>query len=285
VKAFVIGGAGAIGRLLVPELVRRGHDVAASSRDPQRAAGLAELGAEPVVLDAMDADAVDEAVGAASPEVVVSQVTSLTGGLARIGELVTETARVRLGSTRNAVAASKRAGVGPLVAQGVAFAYAPGSGFANETEPLADDEIGRSAAETERAVLESGLEGVVARYGYFYGPGTWHAREGAVVDGLRAGSLPARGSGEQSLVHVGDAASATALLCERGEPGAYNVVDDDPAPRTKWLPAFAGAIGAPAPEIVSDGPAARGASNAKLRALGWEPCYPSWRQGFREGLG
>jgi nucleoside-diphosphate-sugar epimerase len=283
-RVLLIGGNGAIGRPLIAELVRRGHAVTATTRDRTRTEALAELGAEPVVLDATDADAVDEAVAGASPEVVVCQVTSLSGDLAGLPELVAESSRVRLAATRNAVVAAERGGVRRIVAQGIAFAYAAGSRPASEDEPLADDDTARAAAETERTVLGSSVEGVVARYGYFYGPGTWQAQDGDAAEALRAGALPAVGAGEQSLVHVGDAAGATALLCERGEPGAYNVVDDEPAPPGDWLAEFAAAIGAPPPQVI-EGPRSRGASNAKLRALGWELRYPSWRQGFGEGLG
>jgi nucleoside-diphosphate-sugar epimerase len=284
VRILVVGGTGAIGRLLVPGLVRRGHDVTATTRSPERAGALAGLGAEPAVRDALDSAAVEEAVRSAAPEVVVCQVTSLSGDFPRLGEMVAENARVRRASTLNALAAAVNAGVRRFVAQGIAFAYAIGAGPAGEEEPFSETPTAGAALETDRAVLRAEIEGVVARYGYLYGPGTWYARDGAAAAAVRAGELPTRGSGEQSLVHVGDAAAATVLLCERGEPGAYNVVDDEPAPQAEWQPAFAAALGAPAPKAGPGGPESRGASNAKLRALGWEPRFRSWREGFREGI-
>lgn len=282
-RVLVVGGAGAIGRRLLPELVRRGHAVVATSRDSRRDETIRELGAKPLALDALDPAAVATAVAEVGPDVVVCQVTGLAGDFSRIGELVATNAQVRKEATLNALAAAEQRGVRRFVAQGVAFAYGPGAGPASEEEPLGDDETARAAAETDRAVLDSPLEGVVARYGLLYGPGTWHARDGAVVAALKAGDLPAAG-GEQSLVHVDDAATATALLCERGEPGAYNIVDDEPVARAEWLRELAAAVGAPEPAGGQAGPGTRGASNAKLRALGWKPVYPDWREGLRLGL-
>ncbi|HEX2504902.1 MAG TPA: NAD(P)-dependent oxidoreductase [Gaiellaceae bacterium] len=282
-RILLLGGTGAIGRPLVRELVARGHEVVATTRDPGRFAGLAELGAEPVVLDALEADAVSRAAARAEPDVVACQVTALGGDLSRLGELVPESSRVRLAATVNAVAAAERAGARRLVAQSIAFAYAPGRRPASEEEPFAADDTARAAAETEAAVFGSRVEGLVARYGIFYGPGTWQSSDGDAARALRARSLPAAGDGRQSLIHVEDAAAATALLCERGDPGAYNVVDDEPASPSEWFTALAEAVGAPPPETVA-GPASRAASNAKLRALGWEPRFPTWRVGFREGL-
>jgi nucleoside-diphosphate-sugar epimerase len=282
-RVLVLGGTGAIGRLLVPELVSLGHDVVATSRDPERVDALAGLGAQPVVLDALDQVAVDEAVRTASPKVVVCQVTSLNGDFSRLGELAVENARVRRASTLNALAAAVGAGVRRFVVQGIAFAYAPGPGLATEDEPFSDGVTARAASETDEAVLAADLEGVSARYGHFYGPGTWYSRDGAAAEALRAGVLRAVGEGGESLVHIEDAAAGTALLCEHGEPGAYNVVDDEPAPRAAWLSALAETVGAPAPRR-AEGPPSRGASNAKLRAVGWTPRFPTWRLGFREGL-
>jgi nucleoside-diphosphate-sugar epimerase len=286
VRIFVVGGTGAIGRLLVPLLVERGHEVAATTRLSHRADSLAALGAEPVAVDALDSAALEKEVRNAAPEVVVCQVTSLSGDLSRFAELVAENARVRAVATANTVAVAEAAGARQVLTQGVAFSYGPGEGLAGEGEPPRDDEAARAAFATDDAALASELEVVVARYGYFYGPGTWYASDGAAAEALRAGALPIAGRGEDSLVHVADAAAATATLVEHAVSGTYNVVDDEPASQREWMPAFAAAVGAPPPpEAEPFEPPRRGASNAKIEAeLGWAPTYPTWRDGFREGL-
>jgi nucleoside-diphosphate-sugar epimerase len=286
VRVFVVGGTGAIGRLLVPLLVERGHEVAATTRLSHRADSLAALGAEPVAVDALDADGLEKEVRNAAPEVAICQVTSLSGKLSRFGELVTENARVRSVATANTVAAAKAADARRVVVQGIAFSYGPGEDLAGEDEPPRDHEIARAAFATDDAALASELEVVVARYGYFYGPGTWYARDGAAAEALRAGALPITGRGEDSLVHIADAAEATVELAESRGTGIYNVVDDEPAPQRVWMAALAEAVGAPPPPDAEPIEAPRrGASNAKIKAeLGWTPAYPSWRDGFREGL-
>lgn len=280
---FVLGATGALGRRLLPLLTGAGHRVVATTRDAGRRQLLAALGAEPCVVDALDADALAAAVGAARPDVAVAQVTRLSGDFLRLEELVAENARVRREATLNLIAAAASAGVRRVVAQGIAFSYAPGEGLAGETEPFREE--ARGAHATDEAVLGSMGEGVVARYGYFYGPGTWYWPDGQAGDALRGGVLRVPSEGEESLVHVDDAAAATALLVERGRPGAYNVVDDDPAPRLAWMSALASAAGAPPPgEAEPAGPPRRGASSAKIaEELGWRPRFPSWRDGFREG--
>jgi nucleoside-diphosphate-sugar epimerase len=159
-------------------------------------------------------------------------------------------------------------------------------GPADEDEPFREDDSARAALAADEAVLGSDVEGVVARYGYLYGPGTWYSRGGAAAEALHAGTLRAPARGEESLVHVEDAARATVGLVEEGRPGAYNVVDDEPAPRREWLSALAAAVGAPPPpESDPPAPPRRGASNRKLAAeIGWRPRFASWRDGFREGL-
>jgi nucleoside-diphosphate-sugar epimerase len=286
VRVFVVGGTGAIGRLLVPLLVEQGHEVAATTRMAHRADSLEALGAEPVAVDALDAGALEKEARNAAPEVVICQVTSLSGDLSRFTELVTDNARVRPVATANTVAAAEAAGARRVVLQSIAFSYGPGEGLAGEDEPPRDHEIARAAFVADDAALASELEVVVARYGYFYGPGTWYARDGAAAEALRAGTLAITGQGEESLVHIADAAAATVALAERRAAGIYNVVDDEPVSQRVWMPAFAEAVGAPPPsEAERLEPPRRGASNAKIKAeLGWAPVYPTWREGFREGL-
>jgi nucleoside-diphosphate-sugar epimerase len=285
-RVFVVGGTGAIGRQLVPLLVERSHEVAATSRLSHRADSLAALGAEPVAVDALDLDALEKEVRNAAPEVVICQVTSLSGDLSRFDELVAENTRVRAVATANTVAAAEAAGARQVLTQGIAFSYGPGEGPAGEGEPPREDEAARGAFATDEAALASELQVVVARYGYYYGPGTWYARDGAAADAMRAGALPITGRGEDSLVHVADATAATVALVEHDASGIYNVVDDEPASQSEWMPAFAAAVGAPPPaEAEPVESPRRGASNAKIKAeVGWAPAYPTWRDGFRDGL-
>jgi nucleoside-diphosphate-sugar epimerase len=196
-----------------------------------------------------------------------------------------------------------------VITQSIAFLYAPEGERVKDEEARAFEDapqpFGTAVAATlegERLFLESGMEGVVLRYGWFYGPATYYAYDGNIVDDVRRRRFPivGQGTGVFSYVHVEDAAAATVAAVEGGEPGVYNVVDDDPAPMRDWLPYYAHTIGAKRPFRVpawlarrvagafttSMATELRGASNAKAkRELGWEPTYPSWRQGFREALG
>lgn len=303
-RVFVAGATGAIGRPLVRQLVAAGHEVTGTTRREERVEDLRRAGATPVVCDALDAGAVREAVATAAPEVVIHQLTALPDRFKRGADFLTETNRLRTEGTRNLVAAAQAAGARRLIAQSIAFAYqSVGDPVKEEDAPLETAEgLGRVVAEHERRVLEAeGLEGIVLRYGYLYGPGTWYSREGSQSDEVRRRRTPivGKGDGVFSWIHVEDAASATVAALDRGAPGVYNVVDDDPAPMREWLPAFAEAVGAPKPRraplwlvrLVGGRMAAhaanlRGASNAKAkRELGWAPRYASWRLGFREGLG
>jgi nucleoside-diphosphate-sugar epimerase len=306
VRVFVAGATGVIGRRLVPLLVQAGHEVTGMTRSPRRAQALKEAGATPAVADALDARAVREAVEKARPEVVVHQLTDIPAALnpRRYGEQMAGNDRLRVEGTSNLVAAANGA---RFVAQSVAFAYRPTSEeLWTEADPLYLDAPGgfrRSVlalAELERQV--AGTEGVVLRYGYFYGPGTGYTRDGPMAELVRKRRLPVvgRGGGTWSFIHVDDAARATlAALDPDTKAGVYNVVDDDPAPVRKWIPAFAQALGAPAPRRVPEWVARlaagqlgvyfmtrlQGASNAKARLeLSWEPAIPSWREGFRSAL-
>ena len=215
-RVFVAGGAGAIGRQLVPMLVGAGHHVIGTTRDAARADWLRSAGAEPVVLDALDAEIVGNAIMAARPQAVIHQLTDLAAGFAP--EQLRATARLREVGTRNLVHAMTAAGAQRLIAQSGAWLYADGPLPHDEADALRDadaDPVVRGIAELERLTLATpGIDGLVLRYGFLYGPGTAYAEAAA--------TRPPR-------VHVAAAARAAMLALERGSPGAYNVVDDDPA--------------------------------------------------------
>ncbi len=305
-RVFLAGATGVIGRQLVPLLLADGHQVTASTRTPQKSEALRAAGVEAVVLDALDGVAVKAALKAAHPDVVIHQLTAIPARLdpRKIERDFVLTDRLRSEGTRLLVAAAQEAGAARVIAQSIAFAYAPGPPGTVHTErdPLileqAPKSFRRSAGalrDLEAAVL--GASGTVLRYGYFYGPGSGISREGAIVRDLARRRLPivGRGEGVWSFIHVEDAARATVAVLEREGPESFNIVDDDPAPVAQWLPALAVAAGAPRPlrlptviaRVVagSYGVAAmtrsQGASNALARqALGWQPQYPSWREGF-----
>ena len=307
---FVAGASGAIGRPLVRRLVEAGHRVTGMTRREPAAAEIEAAGARGVVCDVFDAEALRAAVAEARPQVVVHELTALPPKLDPRRKGVYEaTNRIRREGTRNLVAAARAAGARRLVAQSVAFLYEPTGGpVRSEADPVmsaAPGEFGTSLAATldlERQVRGAdGLEGVVLRYGFFYGPRTAYAADGFQASEVRRRRFPivGRGDGVFSFVHTEDAAAATVAACERGDPGIYNVCDDEPAPVRDWLPAYAEALGARRPLRVPTwlarlvaGPAVtafattlRGASNAKARAeLGWEPAHPTWRTGFARAL-
>jgi nucleoside-diphosphate-sugar epimerase len=311
VKVFVAGATGVIGRRLVPMLVEEGHDVVGMTRSQERSGVLREAGAEPVVCDVFDLDRLRESVLAAAPEVVVHQLTDLPAAIdpRRVSEQMVGNDRVRTEGTANLVSAARAAGARRVVAQSIAFAYAPVGGPAKEEEdPLFLDapepwsRSVRAVDELERTVTGTeGIEGVVLRYGFFYGPGSSYASDGSLAREVRRRRLPivGRGGGIFSFVHVDDAAGASVLALKRGSPNVYNVVDDDPAPQREWLPRYAQALGAKKPfrvpkllaRLVAGQYAVmlatelRGASNARAkRELGWSPRYPSWRDGFAASL-
>jgi nucleoside-diphosphate-sugar epimerase len=310
VKVFVAGASGVIGRPLVRQLVSAGHEVVGATSKPENAGRLEAAGAMPVVCDALDAAAVRSAIGNAAPEMVINQLTRLPREYNPRKINYGPTNRARAEGGHNLIEAARAAGVRRFITQGIAFIYAPeGEMVKNEqarpwTEAPEPFQGGVAAMlEHEREAMQTpGLEGVVLRYGQFYGPGTYYAADGNIADQVRRRRFPIVGPGEAmfSFIHIDDAASATVASLERGAPGVYNVVDDEPAPLREWLPVYAEAIGARRPRRVPTflarlvaGPFAaafatklRGASNAKAkRELGWEPRYPSWRQGFREALG
>lgn len=312
-RVFVAGATGAIGRRLVPQLVANGHDVAAMTRSPEKAGALRAAGATPVLADALDREAVLDAVVRAEPEVVVHELTALNDArsLRRFDTQFRRTNLLRTKGTDHLLEAAVAAGTRRFVAQ--SFAGWPygrdGHPARTEDDPL-DPNVPKQMRETLAAIqhLEyavrnaDGIEGVVLRYGGFYGPGTSVAEDGSVVDMLRRRRFPVvgDGSGIWSFVHIDDAAAATVAAVERGAPGVYNIVDDEPAAVSEWLPALAAAVGAPPPRRVPSvigrliaGEVAvllmtqvPGASNVKAkRELAWHLRHPTWRSGFREGLG
>ncbi|MFL6103416.1 MAG: NAD-dependent epimerase/dehydratase family protein [Actinomycetes bacterium] len=306
-RIFVAGATGVLGRRLVPLLVEGGHQVTAMTRTPGKAAGLRATGAEPVVADALDRDAVLRAVVAARPEVVVHQLTALAGAISfrRFDRAFALTNRLRTEGTDHLLEAARAAGTRRFVAQSFAgwpFARVGGP-VKTEGDPLDPDppaELRRTLdaiRHLESAVLGTeGIEGVVLRYGGFYGPGTSAGAGGSMLEDLRRRRFPVvgAGTGVWSFIHIDDAAAATVAAIEGGTPGIYNVVDDDPAPTSEWLPALASQLGAPEPRRLpgwlvrlAGGPQTyslmtrqRGASNAKaVRDLGWRPSH-SWKEGF-----
>jgi 2-alkyl-3-oxoalkanoate reductase len=312
-RIFVAGSTGALGRRLVPLLAADGHEVTAMTHTAGKAAGLRAAGAEPVVGDALDRDAVLRAVSAARPEVVVHQATALAGltNWRRFDEGFAATNRLRTEGTDHLLEAALAVGARRFVAQSYAgwpFARIGGP-VKTEEDPLDPDPPAQlrrtldAIRHLEAAVGGAdGLEGVVLRYGGFYGPGTSVGVGGYMLDDLRRRRFPmvGAGTGVWSFVHIDDAAWATAAAVDRGEAGLYQVTDDDPAPVSDWLPALAAAVGARPPRrlpawlgrllggehVVVLMNEVRGASNAKARReLGWLPAWPSWRQGFRGGLG
>jgi nucleoside-diphosphate-sugar epimerase len=306
-RIFIAGASGAVGQPLVRQLAAAGHEVTGMTRTPEKAAVLRELGAEPVVADALDAAAVMAAVQEAKPEVVVHQLTAIGPMNTRnLDAAFVATNRLRREGTDNLVAAARAAGVRRFVGQSFApWSYKREGGPAKaEDDPLETDPP-KHVEETLAAIrhLEAAvtgardLEGIVLRYGGFYGPGTGIARGGDMLEMIVKGRFPVvgDGGGVWSLIHIEDAAAATVAAIERGRPGVYNVADDEPVPVRVWLPALAEAVGGRRPRHLPGflgrlllGQAGyammtslRGVSNAKAkRELGWTPAYPSWRQGF-----
>jgi nucleoside-diphosphate-sugar epimerase len=237
------------------------------------------MGASSVVVDVYDREPLFAAVRAAQPDVVLDQLTDLSARDSSAN------ARMRTEGTRHLVDAIQAAGVRRLIAQSIAWAYRPGPGPADENEPLDGEapEPRRTLVEGVRALEAASAEVqelVVLRYGRFYGPGTWYAPDGAIADQVRRGELSAD-EGVSSFIHVEDAARA-ALLALEWPAGTFNIVDDEPAQATVWLPVYAASLGAPAPRITAGSErGARGATNQKARSeLRWHPVYPTWRDGF-----
>ena len=302
-RVFVVGAGGAIGSRLVPQLIERGHEVVGTSRsnvDRVRA-----LGAEPAALDLLDPRAVRESVLAARPDAVVHEATALSGVnfSRKLDKTFTLTNRLRTEGTDALLAAAREAGVSRFVAQSFASLRHAREGGPVKTEddpldpsPLAGTRESHAAMRyLDETVVAAG--GIILRYGVFYG-----AENDGLIEPVSKRQFPivGEGGGYTSWIHLDDAAAATVLAVERGEPGIYNVVDDEPAPVREWLPVLAVALGAKPPRhvprwlarivagsgAVMMGTEARGVSNAKARReLDWEPRHPSWREGFAEAYG
>jgi len=308
-RVFIAGASGAIGKRLVPLLVGQGHEVVGTTTSVEKVERLRQLGALPVVVDLLDAEAVGAALAQAEPDVVVHQATALStlGTPRKLDRAFALTNRLRSEGTDHLLAAARAAGVRRFVAQSYAGGpYArQGSAIKSEDDPL-DPNPPKGFEKTltairhlESAVLQAdGLAGVVLRYGSFYGPGTSFSDGGTYLEAIRKRRFPlvGDGGGVWSFVHIDDVATATAAAIADGAPGVYNVVDDEPAPVCEWLPALAEAIGAKPPRrlplwfaplpagagAVAMMTEVRGASNAKAkRELRWRPRYPSWREGFK----
>jgi 2-alkyl-3-oxoalkanoate reductase len=309
-KVFVAGASGAIGRPLVPGLVAAGHEVTGMTRREERVEAIRAAGARGVVCDVFDAAALRDAVTAAAPEVVVHALTAIPKRIDWKADPLAATNRVRTEGTRNLLTAARAAGARRFVAESVAFLYAQvGDWVKDEEAPLFRGAPGafgtavEALLDLERQVgAADGLDGVVIRYGWFYGPGTGYAADGEQAEEVRKRRLPivGKGDGTFSFIHVEDAAGATVAAVDSEATGTFNVVDDEPAPMREWVPAYAEALGAKPPRrvpvwlaklladraLVANAIGLRGASNAKAkRELGWQPHYASWRQGFREALG
>lgn len=281
-RIFVAGATGVVGKLLVPLLMKSGHEVIGATRTPQGATALREQGARSVELDFFDAPAVLRAVAQAAPDVVVHQLTDLSGGD------FAANSRLRSVGTRHLVDAAAAAGVRRIVAQSVSWAYEAGEGLAAEPVPLDLGDLARAGMVRGVADLESAVselpEWVVLRYGRLYGPGTFYAPGGAEAARIAAGTLRAD-EGVTNFLHLRDAARAAVAALE-WPSGPVNVVDDEPAAGHAWVPVLAGLVGGPPPEVVV-GRAGwdRGADGTKARReLGFGLEVPSWRAGFREGF-
>jgi nucleoside-diphosphate-sugar epimerase len=303
-RVFVAGGTGVIGRRLVPQLVARGHQVTATSTTAGKLGLLAQLGAEGVVMDGLDAASVGEAVAAARPDAIVNQMTGLSlshagkPNLRKADRFFATTNRLRSEGIDHLLAAAEATDVSHVVAQGHASmnGIREGGWVKSEEDPLEVIEGTKAINHLEDVVVRAG--GAVLRYGGFYGPGANDDQIKLVRK--RLFPLVGGGTGYVSWVHLDDAASATVLAVEQKATGVFNIVDDEPAPASEWLPYLAECAGAKPPRripawlawmlagemVVGMMTEGRGFSNAKAkRELGWELRYPSWRQGFKEELG
>jgi 2-alkyl-3-oxoalkanoate reductase len=308
-RIFLAGATGAVGQSLLPLLMDAGHQVVGMTRSKDKAERLRAAGAEPVIADGLDRDAVVAAVTAARPDAVVHQLTGLSGlaNLRKFDAAFALTNRLRTEGTDHLLAGAKAAGVERFVAQSYAgWPYERSGGpVKTEDDPLDPEPVRSMSAShaairhVERAAVEAG--GIALRYGGFYGPGTGIAPGGDQLELITKRRFPivGDGGGVWSFVHIHDAAAATLAALEHDGSGVYNIVDDDPAPVREWLPVLAQAAGAKPPRriprwlarlvageaVVAMSTEIRGASNAKAkRELGWTPAYPSWREGFAEAL-
>jgi nucleoside-diphosphate-sugar epimerase len=312
-RIFVAGAAGALGKQLIPRLVENGHEVTGMTRSESKSPVVAELGATPVVADGLDPEQVANAVAKANPEVIVHELTALSGNpdMRHWDRYFALTNRLRTEATDHLLAAGRAVGVKRFVAQSYAgWPYARNGGPAKTEEDQLDPNpvpAMRQSFDAIRYVEDTvtgadWTEGIVLRYGGFYGPDTSVWRGGEVSELIRKRRFPVVGDGKGvwSFVRIDDAAAATVAAIERGKRGIYNIVDDSPEPVSEWLPGIAKAFGAKPPrhiprwlgrllagEVVAVMMTeVRGASNEKAkRELGWSPEYPSWREGLAQVTG
>jgi nucleoside-diphosphate-sugar epimerase len=312
-KVFVAGSTGAIGKILVPQLVEDGHEVVALVRDDRKADALLAVGATVAVADALNKEELTAVIRKAEPEVIIHQLTALAhvGNFKKLDDEFVLTNRFRTEVTDTLLQAARLTGTRRFIAQsfcGWPFAR-EGGPVKSEQDPL-DPTPPMSFCKTLAAIqyLEDtvrktvDLQALALRYGFFYGPSTGIAKDGPVIKLVRKRMLPivGDGAGIWSFIHIGDAARATVAAISGGNPGIYNIVDDEPAPVATWLPALARAVGAKPPYrvpiwlgklAIGEGGVSmmtqiRGGSNAKAKhEFGWEPTYQTWRRGFVEGLG
>jgi nucleoside-diphosphate-sugar epimerase len=304
-RVFVAGGTGVLGRRLVPHLVARGHQVTATTTDPDKVGVLEQLGAAAVVMDGLDAVSVGKAVAEAQPDAIIHQMTAIAGNpdMKHFDRWFATTNRLRTEGTDHLLAAAEALGVSHVVAQSYAGwnGLRRGGWVKTEDDPLdaLEGTMARMVAvaihHLEGAVVKAG--GAALRYGALYGPGATDAQVALVRQ--RQFPLVGSGAGYSSWVHLDDAARATVLAVEQQARGVFNIVDDEPAPAREWLPYLAACAGAKPPlrvprwlarllagdVVVTMMTEGRGFSNAKTkRELGWTLRYPSWRQGFKEAL-
>ncbi|HMG02245.1 MAG TPA: NAD(P)-dependent oxidoreductase [Edaphobacter sp.] len=311
-KVFLAGASGAIGQTLIPLLVEQGHEVFGAFRNPAHAGQVESLGATPVVVDALDGQAVADRMAEIRPQAVIHQLTAIPArlDLRHIDRDFEMTNRLRIEGTRNLATAAVKAGVEKFLAQSFAgWPYAR-RGITLKTE---EDDLDPSPPPQMKAMLdaiemlehttvrEQGFTGIVLRYGPLYGPHSSIAKDGTMVEEIRQHKVPliGQGTGVWSFLHLHDAATATVAALTHAQRGIYNIVDDDPAPVVEWLPYLAECVGAKPPMhvpnllakmLVGEHAVAmmndiRGVSNEKARKeLHWTPKWSSWRQGFRDGL-
>jgi nucleoside-diphosphate-sugar epimerase len=312
-KVFLAGSTGVVGRRLLPELVAAGHQVVALVRNPQKRNVVESLGAKAAIADALDKDGLTEAIRTAEPEVIIHELTAIAGvkSFRKLDEDFALTNRLRTEVTDTMLAAARTVGTRRFIAQSFCgWPFAREGGPVKTEEAPLDPSPPSSFSKTLAAIVYlenavrsvSDIQAIALRYGMFYGPGTSIAKDGSTVELIRKRRVPivGDGTGIWSFVHIDDVGRATVAAISRGNPGIYNVVDDEPAPVSTWLPALAHAVGAKPPYRVpvwlgrlltgaggvSMMTEIRGGSNAKAKSeLGWQPSYPSWRSGFVEGLG
>jgi len=314
-KVFVAGSTGVVGRNLVPLLLENGHDVIALSRTQQKARDLEVLGARVAIADPLNKEQLTAAIRKAEPEVIINELTALagneTGNFKKFDQEFALTNRFRTEVTDTMLAAGRMVGTRRFIAQSFCgWPYARQGGPVKTEEDPLDPNPPASFSKSLAAIRHQedalrnavGMQTLALRYGLFYGPGTGVAKDSPIVKLVRKRRMPivGNGAGVWSFIHMTDVARATAAAVSRGEPGIYNIVDDEPATVSTWLPALAAAVGARPPFrvpvwlgklAIGEGGVSmmtmmRGGSNAKAkRELDWQPVYSTWRRGFVEGLG